>query len=113
MFKESFYIYQEDLVKIVPTEEGKCVSEIVQCLNTYCMTNMKKLRTTQITNYMVDKGYLCEDERGIKRPTLRGRMLGISMGKRKNESNEEFSVNVYSKKAQMYIYDHLYEMLLK
>lgn len=111
MRKRKFYIYQEELIKIEIDTCGICVTELVQKLNQHITPNMKKLRTTQITDYLIKKGYLQEKENGDRRPTKRGELLGIVIAERENEKNEIYTINIYKEQAQKYIYDHLYDML--
>ena len=110
MKKRKFYIFQEELIKMEIDRNGVCITDLVRMLNMYAMSDMKKLRTTQITDYLVRKGYL-QEECGNRRPTKRGAWLGITVQERKNENKEVYWLNMYGEKAQRYIYDHLYEMI--
>lgn len=112
MNKRDYYIYQEDLVKINPDKKDVSISEIVKRLNSFCKPGMKKMRTVQITNYMLEKNFLFENEQGSKRPTTKGTILGIRVEERKDEFETIYFVNLYNERAQMYIYDHLYDIIL-
>ena len=39
--------------------------------------DMKKLRTEKITTFLVERGYLLEGEERYRRPTTKGKLLGI------------------------------------
>ena len=111
MDKKAFYIFQEDLVKITPSDSGVCITEIVNLLNLYCSPNMRKLRTVQISSFLVKKGYLYEADKGVNRPTQKGKLLGIYIGRRESKANNTYLVNLYNGRAQQYIFDHLYDIL--
>ena len=46
-----------------------------------------------------------------KRPTLKGKLLGIEVREIIDENGQVYEVNLYNNRAQMYILDNLYEML--
>lgn len=100
-----FICYQK-YQKLVP------ISQLVEDLNNkYCTDDMKKLRTTQITNYLLRQGYLYLDEEERKRPTTKGKMIGIQIGEIIDKSGEEITVNLYDLRAQQYILDNFYDIV--
>lgn len=50
------------------------------------------------------------NEEGYKRPTIKGKVLGISVEKIVKE-NKEYMVNQYNRRAQSYVLDMLYDMI--
>lgn len=114
MKKREFYIYQEDLVRYRTKRNCVTISQLVGNLNeNYCVENMLKLRTETITNYLKKQGYLSVDENNKKRPTLKGRVLGITVGSSTAKNGDRYDVNLYNEKAQQYVVDNLYNILLK
>lgn len=111
MDKKEFYVYQEDLIRYEINKDLATISQLVGELNLkYCMEDMKKLRTTQITNFLKSQGYLYLDETGRKRPTRKGNILGINVGYISDEMENKYQVNFYNKRAQGYILDNLYDV---
>lgn len=112
MKKRGFYIYQEDLASYRAKQEPVAISDMVRELNqTYCQPDMRRLRTQDITDYLCGRGYLAPDEGGRKRPTRKGRALGIETGFLTAKDGRRVEVNLYHTRAQQYILDRLYEML--
>ena len=80
MNKRNFYIYQEDLIRYEVSQKPLAISQLVEDLNKkYGQENMRKLRTDIITNYLNVMGYLVVDNKNRKRPTQKGRLLGIEV----------------------------------
>ena len=53
MNKKKFYIYQEDLIRYMVSQEPWTISQLVEDLNKrYSQEDMQKLRTDTITNYL-------------------------------------------------------------
>ena len=78
MGKKEFYIYQEDLIKYKESQVPVNLSKFVKDLNIkFCEEDMKKLRTEKITTFLVERGYLLEGEERYRRPTTKGKLLGI------------------------------------
>lgn len=111
MSKRKFYIYQEELIRYKVSTESITISQLVRDLNDrYCKEDMVKLRTETITNYLSDKGYLfLEDNK--KRPTFKGKLLGIEVGCITDRNGQTHEVNLYNERAQKYVLDNLYEMI--
>lgn len=113
MDKSEFYIFQEDLIRIRPYEKAMSISEIVGDLNNrFASENMKKLRIEIVVNYLIKKNFLYLDENNKKKPTQKGSILGISIKENINSNNEKYTCIIYNEKAQQFILDHLYEMIL-
>lgn len=112
MVKKEFYIYQEDLIKYELKEEFLTISKLVVNLNVkYCESDMKKLRTETITDFLLMKGYLYLDKDTYKKPTLKGKILGITRGEISDKEGNKYSVNLYNLRAQKYIIDNIYDIL--
>ena len=112
MKKREFYIYKEDLIKYKAKQEPVRISQMVEDLNNkFCLENMKKLRTTNITNFLLKQNYLCLSKDGRKRPTSNGKLLGIQIGQFEDENGNKIPVNLYNIRAQQYILDKLYQIL--
>jgi len=112
MNKRNFYIYQEDLIRYEVSQKPLTISQLVEDLNKkYGQENMKKLRTDTITNYLNVMGYLVVDNKNRKRPTQKGRLLGIEVGCIIDKEGKKHEVNLYNERAQKYILDNLYEMI--
>jgi len=112
MQKRDFYIYQEDLIKYSVTKENVTISKLVEDLNVkYCENDMRRLRTETITNFLIKQGYLFRDKNARKRPTLKGKILGIEVGYILDEDGNKYLTNLYTMKAQKYIIDNIYDMI--
>ena len=112
MSKRKFYVYQEDLIRYKVSREFSTISQLVEDLNKrYSQKGMQKLRTDTITNYLYVMGYLFVDDKNRKRPTKKGKLLGIKVDRIIDKERKEYEVNLYNERAQKYILDNLYEML--
>lgn len=111
MGKRKFYIYQEDLIqyKIVNTHIN--ISKMVNNLNLqFREENMKALRSEEITTYLERKGFLFLDD-NRKKPTKKGKLLGIKVEKYYDLKGNEYEMNIYNECAQKYILDNLYDII--
>ena len=112
MAKRKFYVYQEDLIRYKLVQETVTISQLVEELNKkYSQDDMQKLRTETITNYLTNNGYLVVNDNGKKRPTFKGKILGIEVGYITDKVGQEIEVNMYNDRAQKFILDNLYEMI--
>lgn len=112
MAKKKFYVYQEDLIRYRFLQATVTISQLVEDLNKkYSQEDMQNLRTETITNYLTANGYLTVSDTGKKRPTFKGKILGIEVGHIIDKSGQEIEVNLYNNKAQKFILDNLYEMI--
>ena len=87
------------------------VSVIAQRLNAMAdLTVMQKLKTTSITAFLTQSGFLFEEEgpngRKSKRPTKAGWELGITTTQRTGQ-NGEYTAVIYYREAQQFILDNL------
>lgn len=112
MAKRKFYVYQEDLIRYKIVQETVTISQLVEDLNKkYSQDDMQKLRTETITNYLTNNGYFVVNDNGKKRPTFKGKILGIEVGYITDKGGQEIEVNLYNDRAQKFILDNLYEMI--
>lgn len=112
MNKKQFYVYQEDLIKYKSNKVPVTISNLVQEFNErFCSAEMKRLRTENITDFLIKQRYLYLDKDGAKRPTEKGKWLGISTQKIANENGKEYLMNMYNSRAQKYIFDNIYEII--
>lgn len=112
MIKKKFYLYQEDLIKYKIDIKNITISKLVEDLNSkFGRDDMQKLRTETITNYLTANRYLFITESDKKRPTLKGKLLGIEVGIITDKRGQEIEVDLYNERAQNYILDNLYEMI--
>ena len=112
MKKKKFYVYQVDLIKYRFGQEKVTISRLVEDINKkFSREDMQKLRTETITNYLMMNGYLSITDSDKKRPTLKGKLLGIEVGMITDKRGQEIEANIYNERAQKYILDNLYEMI--
>lgn len=87
------------------------ISALVYSLNGISKSYMKKLRATDITNWLLRQGYLeqreMENGNKYKVATSRGNELGIINEERKNSYGNVYSVNLYDENAQKFVVDNL------
>ena len=72
--------------------------------------NRKKLKTTDITEWLLSQGMLKVEEvnsKNCKLPTYDGAKLGLSLDRRESKSGERYFVTLYNRDAQRFILDHL------
>ena len=109
--KIPFYLTKEVKDKIVLSEKPISISELCYSLNDYVANGMKRIRATQITNWLTNKGYLVVEEWGdnqyLKKPTDKGIELGIAFLEKKNKYGNVYGVNQYDLNAQKFVIDNL------
>lgn len=91
------------------------ISKFTDLLNGMVDLNaMKKLKTTTVTGWMVEKGFLrileTPDGRHSKRPTPQGEQIGLSMDQRQGAAGL-YIVVLYNEAAQHFIVDNLDDIL--
>ncbi len=91
------------------------ISQFTDLLNKMVdLDTMKKLSTTTVTNWMVEKGFLrilkTPDGRHSKRPTPQGKQIGLSTEQRQGTAGP-YIVVLYDESAQRFIVDNLDEIL--
>lgn len=110
----SFKITQAELSKFEFSETPLTISQITSRINALkTKTKTAKLKTTDITNWLLHVGILevvSQDAKGSKLPSELGIDLGISVEHR-NNGNGDYSVTLYNIEAQKFIVDNLHEIL--
>lgn len=111
MKKKKFYIYQEDLARYQISNDFVTITQFVNDLNEkFSRPNMKKLVTSQITNYLLKKGYLVIKE-NHKIPSVKGKILGICQKEIECKDGNFYLLNLYNRRAQRYLLDDFYEII--
>lgn len=77
-------------------------------LNDFRLKGTKPIAYTTITNWLVKEGYLYVDEEHMKAPSEEGKKIGILFSLRRASGGKEYYVIEYSKNAQQFIVDNLY-----
>ena len=109
--KSGFTLTSEQLAGIQVSATPISISDMVEKINSLIDTEgMKKLTTTTITNWLLDKGFLQEIEKEggkkSRRPTQQGESIGLSTEERITVRGS-FTVVLYNSDAQAFILDHL------
>ena len=109
---QAFSITAEQLSGIQLSPEPVRVTQLVELISG--AVEMKKLSTTAITNWLLEKGFLekqaAPDGKNQRLPTANGRMIGLSTQTRQGQYGEYQAV-FYDTQAQQFVLDHLSEML--
>lgn len=113
--REPFSVSMEQLAKIQLSREPVRVTQIVEMISGVADNpQMKKLSTTVITNWLLEKGFLEKqtgpDGKSRRVPTHNGIQIGLSTQIRQGQYGEYQSV-VYDICAQQFILDNLEAML--
>lgn len=116
--KEPFFIMDHEIKSVPLSDAPITVSKFVFAINEVCKrSEMKKLRATQITSWLMTQGYLEEiaSSDGVlcKSATKHGRELGITSVKKTNSRDEEYIINLYNKSAQEFILQQVIPNLAK
>lgn len=110
--KQNFYLTKE-MEDVVVYYEQSTISEYVKQLNDLRDdTIMKVLKTTDITNRLVEEGYLktvFEDGENRKKLTQKGKEIGIFAETRVNQAGKEYEILIYTKQAQIFLTKKLRE----
>lgn len=109
--KASFTLTPEQMEIFQPSKVPISISDFVENLNAVIDTGrMKKLSTTVITNWLLEKGFLQEiakaDGKKARHPTEQGYDIGLSTEDRVTVHGS-FTVVLYNSDAQAFILDHL------
>lgn len=109
--KMAFYLTAEQASRFEFSQEPIGIKEIVSRLNALIpYDDMKKLKTTAITEWLVDidllYSELLADGRRRKRPTPRGNSFGITESTFEGQYGEYHKV-LYDEKAQHFIIDNI------
>ena len=106
-----FYLTQAETERYEYSDKPISVSEITVRINQLIISeDRKKLKATDITEWLRSKGYLKKVEangKNYKLPTYKGTKLGLSVERRESESGERYFVTLYNREAQQFILDHL------
>lgn len=112
---QAFTITMEQLSKVQISQEPVRITQLVDMISGIVdNTQMKKLRTTVITDWLVEKGFLekqlGQDGKSVRVPTQNGVMIGLSTQIRQGQYGEYQAV-FYNAEAQQFILDNLFTML--
>lgn len=115
--KASFSLTQEQITKFELSEKPVSVSDFVEKLNRFIDENsMKKLKTTSITNWLVDIEMLeivkLPNNKTKKMPTAKGNAIGIDTETRTSLYGE-YTIVLYDKNAQQFILDNIDSVIAK
>ena len=112
---QPFSITVEQLSRVRISQEPVRVTQLVEMIGTAVDNpQMKKLSTTAITNWLLEKGFLekqtTPDGKSSRVPTASGRMIGLSTETRQGQYGEYLAV-FYNAEAQQFVLDNLADML--
>lgn len=109
--KQGFSLTPEQLANFRFSASPISISDLVEKINSVIDTDkMKKISTTVITNWLLEKGFLQEvvreDGKKSRWPTGQGNAMGLSTEDRVTVRGS-FTVVLYNEDAQGFILDHL------
>lgn len=112
---QAFTICDEQLAQIRISQEPVRVTQLVEMISAAVNNpQMKKLSTTVITNWLLEKGFLEKqitlDGKSRRVPTQNGFMIGLSTETRQGQYGEYQAV-FYNAAAQQFVLDNLSAML--
>ena len=110
-----FSVTEEQLARIPLSQEPVRITQLAEMINTAVSTpQMKKLSTTTITDWLLEKGFLEKqigpDGKSKRVPTHNGLMIGLSTQISQGQYGEYQSV-YYHFPAQQFVLDNLRAML--
>lgn len=113
--KYPFHIGIEQIASIKLSKEPIPISTFVYAINEVISNSeMKKLRATQVTNWLMKNGYLTEIEQGdgkvFKILTEKSSSIGMSSTTKTNAYGRIYDTNMYDERAQKYILSHINEI---
>ena len=113
--KVDFAITPEQITKIEIPRYPIRITEFVEMLNDAVdAPEMKKLKTTKITDWLLEKGFLYKepdpDGKSRRMPTEEGKKLGLTTAPRRGPAGDQMAV-YYSRQAQMFLLDNLEAIL--
>lgn len=112
---QPFVVNAEQLAKVQISQEPVRVTQLVEIISAAVDNfQMKKLSTTIITNWLLEKGFL-EKQTGLdgksrRVPTQNGLLIGLSTETRQGQYGEYQAV-FYNAAAQQFVLDNLPAML--
>ena len=112
---QDFSITLEQLRNVQVDREPVRITQLIEMINSVANDpQMKKLRTTVITDWLMEKGFMEKqtgiDGKSIRVPTQNGLMLGMSLQTRQGQYGEYQAV-FYNTDAQRFVLDNLMAML--
>ena len=112
---QPFDVDLDQLLKIQPSQDPVRVTQLVEMISAVVDNpQMKKLSTTVITNWLLQKGFLEKeigaDGKSRRIPTQNGLMIGLSTQIRQGQYGEYQAV-FYNYDAQRFVLDNLGAML--
>lgn len=113
--KKNFYVTEEELRRLNPSPEPIRITQFVELvMNAINDPDRKKLKTTTITDWLIEKGFLSKqadtDGKSKRLPTAIGEQIGLAVKLREGQYGTYQAV-YYSEEAQRFLLDHLQEML--
>ena len=114
---QPFAVDKEQLAKVQLSHEPVRVTQLVEMISAAVDNpQMKKLSTTVITNWLLEKGFLeketSADGKSRRIPTQNGLMIGLSTQTRQGQYGEYQAV-FYNAHAQRFVLDNLGAMLVE
>ena len=114
---QAFTISPDQLARVRVSQEPVRITQLVDLIGAAVENpQMKKLNTTTITNWLLEKGFLEKqigpDGKSRRIPTHNGLMLGLSTETRQGQYGEYQAV-FYSAAAQQFVLDNLPDILME
>ena len=114
---QTFTISPDQLAQVRVSQEPVRITQLVDRIGAVVENpQMKKLSTTTITNWLLEKGFLEKqmgtDGKSRRVPTQNGLMLGLSTETRQGQYGEYQAV-FYSAAAQQFVLDNLPDILME
>lgn len=114
---EAFSISAEQIAQVPVSQEPLRVTQLAEIISEAVGNpGMKKLKTTVITDWLLEKGFLEKytdpDGKSRRVPTKNGLMIGLSAQVRQGQYGEYQAV-FYNADAQQFVLDNLCDMLVK
>jgi len=112
---QAFSITREQIAAVPVSQEPVRVTQLIQMIaDTINDPHMRKLKTTVITDWLIDKGFLEKqtgsDGKSIRVPTQTGVHIGLYLQLRQGQYGEYHAV-YYTSAAQQFVLDNLFDML--
>ncbi len=113
--KKDFYVTEEELCRIAVSQEPTQITQFVdRIMNAINDPDRKKLKTTTITDWLIEKGFMSKqtdaDGKPKRLPTAIGEQIGLTVKLREGQYGTYQAV-YYSEDAQRFLLDHLQEIL--
>ena len=112
--KLAFYLSEDQKRSILLSDVPITVSAFVYTINKVINDNMRKIRASQITEWLEGNGFLTEimykDGKGYRNITDKSALIGLCSETRTTASGREYQVVTYSKATQKFIIEHINEI---